>query len=309
VVTGSDSLPRGCYIILHIRPGPPYPDAQTSPQIAADTRFELTEDTWIERLEKGFATRIQKACEPAHYKIDNDVYDRHLYAFVREIPTNETPRKEGLLDLLTVIALSRLIQPTSTGDRYCARVFPHGGTDPPIEGLPLTGVCPDVFVGDNSRDWLSPDDGFELRKLMPWVSINKKMHGRIHRAYWNHEQAMRTYYLDTRWNLVVSGLEALITVEERGVRRQFVNRVRKLAIEFGVDLSETELQSAYTVRSSLAHAQHFLYGLHTVLPPDKHRPVYDKLESLLRATVKKCLLDETFGGHFADNAAVKTKWA
>jgi len=308
VPTNPHSLANGCYVVLHIRPGPPYPDAQTSPQIAADTRFELTENTWIERLETGFATRIQGACEPAHYNIDRDIRDRYLYAFMREIPQNETARKEGLLDLLTVVALSRLIRPTSTGDRYCARVLPHGGTDPPIEGLHLTGVCPDVFVGDNSRDWLSPHDGLELRKLMPWVSIHKKMHGRVHRAYWNHEQVMRTYYLDTRWNLVVSGLEALITVEKSNVRKQFVNRVRKLAIEFGVELSETELHNAYTVRSGLAHAQNFLFGLHTVLSPDKHRPLYDKLEMLLRSTIKRCLLDETFGQHFANGAAVKTKW-
>jgi hypothetical protein len=119
---------------------------------------------------------------------------------------------------------------------------------------------------------------------------------------------MRTYFLDTRWNLVVSGLEALITVEERNVRKQFVSRGRKLAMEFGVDLSETELHSAYTVRSGLAHAQSFLFELHTVLPPNEHRPLYDKLETLLRMTVKRCLLDEAFGNDFSDGATVKARW-
>lgn len=302
------SFTNGCYAILHIRSGPPYPDPATSPQIAADTRFDLTDDIWIEKLDKEFATKIQGACEPAHYKFDRDINDRHLYAFVGNIPQNETARKEGLLDLITAIALSRFIQPTSTGERYCAKIHPHWGPDPPIQGLLLTGSCPDVFLGDNSRDWLSPDDGIELRKLMPWVSAEKKMHGRVFRAYWNHDQATRTYYLDTRWNLVVSGLEALITVEKRNVGRQFVNRVRKLAIECGIDLSEAELHDAYSVRSGLAHAQSFLYGLGTTLPQDKHRPLYDKLEALLRRLVKKSLLDEGFGQHFADDAAVKTRW-
>ncbi len=302
------SLPRGCYVILHIRPGPPYPDPATSPQIAADARFELSDDVWVEKLDREFAICIQRACEPANHNMQSDVSDRHRYAFIRKTPENEATRDEGVVGLFTVIALSRLVRPTSTGDRYCAKILPHGGTDPPIQALQIAGVCPDIFLGDNSRDWLSPDDGLELLKLMPWVSMDKKIHGRVHRAFWNHEHAMRTYYLDTRWNLVVSGLEALIIVGKRHVRKQFVCRVRKLAVEFGLDLSEVELNKAYTLRSELAHAQSFLFGLHAVLPPNEHRPLYDKLESLLRATLRKCFLDEAFGRHFADDAAVKTKW-
>ena len=162
-------------------------------------------------------------------------------------------------------------------------------------------MCPDVYLGDNSHDWLSPDDGVELRKLMPWVSIEKKMPERVHRALWNHELAMRTYYLDTRWTLVVAGLEALISSWEnedsrkKGSRWRFVCGVEELGIRFGIAFSPGELHDCWTLRSHLAHGQSFLYGLHEVLAPDKHRPLYDKLESLLRATVKECLIDEAFG--------------
>jgi hypothetical protein len=134
------------------------------------------------------------------------------------------------------------------------------------------------------------------------------MHRRVHRAFWNHEQAMRTYYLDLRWNLVVSGLEALITVEDKNVTQQFIRRVGKLATDFGLALSEGELRKAYKLRSELAHAQGFLHDLHTVLPPNEHKPLYDKLESLLRATLKRSLLDEAFGRHFSDKAAVRKRW-
>jgi hypothetical protein len=41
-----------------------------------------------------------------------------------------------------------------------------------------------------------------------------------------------------------------------------------------------------------------------VLTQSEHRPLYDKLESLLRATVKKCLLDENFGQRFVNDQAV-----
>ena len=308
MTTHPNSCRRGCYVVLHIRPGPPYPGPKTAPQIAADARFDLAGDLWIERLDTEFAKRIQRACEPANHKIYNDVWDRHLYAFVREAPANEVTRYEGVIPLLTVIALSRLVRPTSTGDRYCANVMPYPGSDPPIQAVQMHGVCPDVFPGDTSRDWLSPDDGAELRQLMSWVSEKKEMQKRVHRAFWNHEQAMRTYYLDPRWNLIVSGFEALLNVDLSDSRRQFVRRVGKLATEFGAALSEAELTHAYTLRSKLAHAQGFLFDLHAVLPPDKHRALYDKLELLLRATVKKCLLDDAFAQNFASDASVKARW-
>ncbi len=298
----------GCYVMLHIRPGPPYPDPATTPQIASDERFELSTDIWIEKLDRDFAIKVQTACEPANHLMNNQVWDRHLYAFVRRIRPNEFPRYGDLNDLHTIIALSRLVHPTSTGERYCAKILAHMGPDPPIQALPPMGICPDIFLGDNSRDWLSPTDGLELRTLVPWIPASKPMHRRVHRAFWNHEQAMRTYYLDLRWNLVVSGLEALITVEDRHVRNQFVRRVSQLARDFGVSFTDDELHDAYTLRSQLAHAQAFLYDLHNVLPPSEHKPLYDKLEALLRAVVRRCLLEEPFGQHFSSASAVAARW-
>lgn len=48
---------RNCYITLHIRSGPPYPEPPGSPQIAVDGRFGLSSDIWIEKLETEFAKR------------------------------------------------------------------------------------------------------------------------------------------------------------------------------------------------------------------------------------------------------------
>jgi hypothetical protein len=67
------SLPLDCYVILHIRSGPPYRDASSSPQIAADAPFQLSSDIWIEKLDQEIAINIQRACEPANHKIDNHV--------------------------------------------------------------------------------------------------------------------------------------------------------------------------------------------------------------------------------------------
>lgn len=87
-----------------------------------------------------------------------------------------------------------------------------GLRDSAVKAIQCKGISPDVFVCTSGRDWLSAKDGENLRKLMPWSSKDKRMHDRVRRAYWNHEYAMRSVYLDMRWPLVVSGLEALINV-------------------------------------------------------------------------------------------------
>lgn len=170
------------------------------------SRFDLSDNIWIEKLDEQLAKNIQTACEPPHYKISSAGYDRHLYAFVRPVPPTEKTNYEGMSELHAVIALSRLVNPTSIGDRYCAKVFDFNRKDSPIQAIQYRG-SPGVFLSANSRDWLSVEDGETLRKLMPWSSTAKLMHKRVHRAFWNHENAMRSAYLDIRWTLVVAGLE------------------------------------------------------------------------------------------------------
>ena len=167
-------------------------------------------------------------------------------------------------------------------------------------------MSPDIALIDGRRDWLSAQDGQTLLKLIPWLS--DKMQKRVHHAYWNHETALRSYYLDVKWTLMVSAFEALMNTREDSVRMQFRERVGQLANHFGVKVTEDELNSAYTLRSELVHSQKFLFELHTVLPQNEHVPLYEKLESLLRRTVLECLLDSTFGDHFRDEASINGRW-
>ncbi len=178
----------------------------------------------------------------------------------------------------------------------------------PIFAIRYRGVSSDVILDSKSRDWLSVQDGNTLRKLMPWVSKGKPMHDRVHRAYWNHENAMRSYYLDIRWTLIVTGFEALLNTREDDVTWQFRDRVRQLAAQFNVALSDLELRAAYKLRSKLVHGQSFLLGLDRILPQSQHTVLYEKLESLLRATVRRCLLDEAFGHLFRSDAVVDKSW-
>jgi len=272
-----------------------------------NSRYDLSDDIWIEKLDEQLAKNIQTACEPAHYRIDSAAYDRHLYAFVRPVPLTEKTNYEGMSELHAVIALSRLINPTSIGDRYCARVFDFNDKDSSVQAIQYRGSS-DVFLSASSRDWLSVADGETLRKLMPWSSKGRLMHERIHRAYWNHENAMRSAYLDIRWTLVVAGFEALVNTKEADVAWQFRDRVRQLANEFNISVTDDELRIAYKLRSKLVHAQSFLFGLQKILPPNQHNDLYLQLESLLRLTVRQSLLDQKFGDSFRDAAAVNKRW-
>lgn len=302
--------PQTCYTILHISNGPGAQDMQHGLRVIVEDsgRFQLTENIWMERFDQDLGQRIQTACEPPHFNISSAEYDRHLYAFVKRVTEPERSRYEGMSELAGLVALSRLVHPTSTGNRYGARIFRYGDNNSPIECVRFFGVSPDVSLIDARRDWLSAQDGQTLLKLASWLPKDKKMHDRIHRAYWNHESALRSYYLDVKWTLVVSAFEALLNTRDSYVALQFRERVGQLANHFNVNLTEAELKATYSLRSQLAHAQNFLFGLNNVLPQSEHVPLYTKLESLLRSTLLTCLLDGNFGDHFRDNSSVDNRW-
>jgi hypothetical protein len=273
---------------------------------AGDPPFHLTEDIWMERFDKELGKKIEAACSPAHYNISNVGYDRHLYAFVRKVPGGEKSKYEGMSALAGLIALSRLVHPTSTGDRYCARIFKYGDPNSIIEAVRFFGVSPDISLIDGRSDWLSAADGQTLLKLVPWLT--GKMHSRVHHAYWNHESAMRSYYLDVKWTFIVSAFEALMNTQKDYVALQFRERVKQLADHFGISLTIDELKKAYELRSGLVHSQKFLFELETVLSTQEHAPLYGRMETLLRKTLLECLLDVKFGAYFQDASSVDSRW-
>jgi hypothetical protein len=303
-------FPKGCYVMLHVGAGPSWPQQAAGPELIVrdGERFQLTDDIWIERLDEATAKNIQQACEPPHYKINKEIWDRHLYAFVMRVPDLQQTRYEGLDILHSVVSLSRLVNPTSTGDRYCAQVMHFGLPDSAIYAIQYVGASSDITLGPGNRDWLSKQDGEILRRLILWASKDKMMHDRVHRAYWNHELAMRSYYIDVRWTFIVAGLEALINVGKGNNTHQFCVRVQKLANYFSIPATRDDLQAAYEMRSKLVHAQSFLYGLDGILPRAKHDPLYETLELILRSTVSRALLDEGFGLFFRDDDSFAANW-
>jgi len=147
--------PESCYAILHLANGPSVVERKGSARVIVeegDAPFRLTNDIWMERFDKELGKKIQNACDPCHYNINDAGYDMHLYAFVKRIAAPEKSKFEGMTELSALVALSRLVHPTSTGDRYCARIFRYGEKDSPIEAVRFFGVSPDVSLIDGRRN-------------------------------------------------------------------------------------------------------------------------------------------------------------
>jgi thiosulfate reductase cytochrome b subunit len=171
---------------------------------------------------------------------------------------------------------------------------------------PIKGFGSQAFVTDdptNWRNWLTEHDAKLTRHLMEaFYSSERTRPPRITRALWFHECTARTYHLDLRWVLVVTGLEALINVEKQRATQQFRTRTVGLANRCGVPWTDQDAKVAYGLRSKLAHGQHVSD------PKAEHHTLYCRMEAVLRVGVRDALLNAAFGAIFADDVQIRTEW-
>jgi hypothetical protein len=112
MISHGRSLPLDCYVILHIRAGPPYPEVSSSPQIAADSPFQLSSDIWIEKLDQEIAINIQRDT------LNRPVLQLHILA-VADIPIRAFPEYISCL----VVAGSCHVPPLT--NPFHTPVVPH----------------------------------------------------------------------------------------------------------------------------------------------------------------------------------------
>ena len=287
-------------VILHFAGNPTGDEATLAfPPIAE--RYYLSDQIWVERLDASVARTIALACNPANYNTPVIEQEGHLYAFVRK---SRLPGLfndfGGTVELGAVVSLSRLVHPTTTGLRYAARVSLVNGEVRRVLAQQPRGVSIDVFWSEgNRRNWLTVEDACRLKALMPYLLETRTLPKRIHNAYWHHEYAVRTYYVDHRWVLIFTGLDALTNIDPYRGEKKFVSRVKRIADTVGVPLSNVELERAYKLRSNLVHGQHFLYDFGQPLPKGDVE-LYDKIEETLRRTLLKAFEDPSFASNFRE---------
>jgi hypothetical protein len=272
-------------------------------------RINLSGDMWVGRLDSAIAKAVMDTCEPQTLGITSPVRQfAQLYSFVRELPYCDMYRFDSENLLTSAVAISRLIHPTSTGLAYAARIAYEADRVKQIFPAQVSGISKDVFLSPNrTRNWLVETEANILGELIPTISA--LLPPRIHNAFWHHEYASRTYYLDHRWTLVCTGLEALVHTDRLQNTSQFTRRVPKLASELGVNISEAEASEAYDLRSRLSHGVSFLStaSSHTATSTVQLQ-LYDRLEDALRLAVLKGMREKDFQAVFADDDQIRKRW-
>lgn len=271
-----------------------------------EARINLDEGLWVGQLPRHQSEKIIDACAPSGF---NSRYKPHslslteLYTFVRENPPSHPQCAWDADDKLKVcVALSRLVHPTSVCLRHTATVK----TDSQGE---IVRIDPGIVDGPGSfadiaqinSDWLSPADAESLRKLLSAYQ-HQLLPKQLQTAFWYHEYAAWAREPNARWVFIVTGLEALVHTQRHGNTRQFVTRVPLLANESGCDaITSVEADEMYNLRSEIAH------GIAPSLE-EAQRPLYCKMENLLRVTLYKAILDPKFGALFVDASQIEKKW-
>jgi hypothetical protein len=267
--------------------------------------FNLGNDLWLGKIDADAAKIVLDLGEPNYHGTPKPVIQyAQLYSFVREKDRLAAPYQwDEDVRLQTCVAVSRLIQPTTVSLRYAARIRYNPDSIADISPANIRGVGIDTYPGSApQRDWLTEPDAMRLREALKGLNASP-LPDRASRALWYHEYAVRTYYIEIRWVLVATALEALIHVERHESTRQFKCRVSQLAKELGVSgLGLSESERAYMHRSTLAHGQK-LEQL-----SDADRKLYELMETTLRVAVLKAIEDDKFATILNDAAEIKKRW-
>lgn len=169
-----------------------------------------------------------------------------------------------------------------------------------------SGISLEVFLSpQRSRNWLVEADARVLSELVPRLPM--PLPERIHAAFWHHEYAARTYYINARWTFICTGLEALLHTDRGRSTAQFVQRLPALASELGITMTKTQADEAYDVRSRLAHGLSLL-STGPGGPPVAQAQLYDCIEDVLRFAVLQCMRDSAFANIFRSEDLIRSHW-
>jgi hypothetical protein len=269
-------------------------------------------DIWIEQLDKPLCRAILDACDPAGENFKPVRLYGCSYAFYREnAPVGDGYNFDAADALYACISLSRMVHPTAVGFETAARIrqWPDGARQ--IVPAVRPYLNPYAYVVAPNDNWLVPDDLSLLHDLLD-AFHSGPLPPRVAAALWHHEALARQYFIDLRWPLLTTCLEALVRIKDErlpsgqfaGSTKVFVDRL--LAIG-GLDPSlaarEAELRDMYEQRSLLAHGLALAFGALDAA----RKTLYRTQERLVLGIIRKALLDSTFRNIFASDASVAAR--
>jgi hypothetical protein len=280
---------------------------QASPPLSVEV--DVGQGVTVAPIDENIADYVFDLCSPHRLKQQPVQQFKSLYAFMRDDDADETSLTwDPHHHISTAIALSRLAHPTSIGFEDSARLFVTRdlkGIDEavvgPIKDFGSLAFCTPEASG--YRNWLTKADALLTARLMKaYYDSEGSRPPRVNRALWQHESAARTYFLNLRWVMVATGLEALINVDEQGTRQQFRTRTVGLADYLGLQWTDADASDAYRLRSKLAHGQ---YVADTGV---EEHALYTRMETVLRVAVREALLNPEVSAIFANDDLIRRQW-
>jgi hypothetical protein len=146
---------------------------------------------------------------------------------------------------------------------------------------------------------------------------------RVARALWRADYMPKFRWADLALSFVVSGLEALLTVEQTRFTRNFKRRAAALAEELGVKgIDQAFAERMYKGRSEWVHGTRVSLfappGPEGIEDPHPSGPESGEdlsrldevalLQALLRTAIRRCIEDPDIRAVFEDDAAIRERW-
>lgn len=295
-------------------------DAHTHPALAdrppaGRPAVRLVPGLTLERLPRELAESVIDAATPRGRSFSPARQFGQRYSFVRRGPLDQqdlfTFDPDGLIR--TAVQLSRLVIPNGHSTDYAARVLPHqvfpfkDEPGPTIAPLPPEDREFAFTPAAGARDWLTEDEARELgRHLQRWLAVREALPQRVKNAMWLSEWTARTAFIQPAFVNTVSALEALMSTGGNGQRAQFVVRCLAATLELDdpeVDVDAPLLDRTYTARSEVTHG--------TFVPMSAGGSDAEDLvrvQGLLRALLRRAILDGQFAEVFASAESVADRW-
>jgi hypothetical protein len=288
---------------------------------------DLGRDVRLEHIDRGDAQLVQVACQPRGHYFFPVGAPNQVYSFVRSMPSSEHDAHPYRWDpdgvLGDALSLSRLIRDNGFSKQYAARINDYEDGEQQVVYLPW---AEDAIIWRlyRHREYLDGPEAEELARLLAaYWEIGDDMPGRVSRALWRADYAPRFRWADLVLSFVVSGLEALLTVEQTRFTQNFKRRAAALADELGVEgVDQAFCERMYKARSEWVHGSRVsLFAPPTPGELEAPRPTGPEseddlsklaevalLQNLLRTTVRSCIEDREFRAVFSNEAAIQERW-
>lgn len=263
----------------------------------------LSPDVSISPMD-GILRDLLEACEPRGLDWEPPAKSFGVnYAFFRRDAPDPYFSFDPDRRLWQSVQLSRLVHPTSVGFAKAGRLtLDSDGKVKRFAPSRLHGVGGRYFVAQPEKNWLSDEHIPFVRELLEGFDPDS-LPERVLQALWQHEFLHQLYFVDTRWPLAASGLEAFIHTDPYQSTKQFVQRLLGVQEDLDIELADEEtLYRLYDRRSAVAHGKR-LGDL-----DEETRADYVSLEDLLREVLRAAILDSDFASIFEDPHEIRSRW-